>query len=51
MILDETYEYLNMSYRPHVPAAEVIWGHDNELLQKALRFYEYPEREVQAPEG
>jgi len=39
MILDETYDYLNMSYRPDVPAAEVIWGHDNELLQKALRFY------------
>jgi acetyl/propionyl-CoA carboxylase alpha subunit len=39
VILDETYEYLNMSYRPGVPAAEVIWGHDNELLQKALRFY------------
>ncbi len=39
MILDETYEYLNMSYRQGVPAAEVIWGHDNELLQKALRFY------------
>ncbi len=39
MILDETYDYLNMSYRPGVPAAEVIWSHDNELLQKALRFY------------
>ncbi|RNC72276.1 MAG: biotin carboxylase [Desulfuromonadales bacterium] len=39
MILDETYEYLNMSYQPGVPSAEVIWGHDNDLLQKALRFY------------
>jgi acetyl/propionyl-CoA carboxylase alpha subunit len=39
MILDETYEYLNMSYRPGVPAAEVIWEHDNVLLQKGLRFY------------
>ena len=39
MILDETYNYLNMSSRQRVPAAEVIWGHDNELLQKALRFY------------
>lgn len=39
MILDETYDYLNMSYCPDVPAAEVIWGHDNDLLQKALRFY------------
>ena len=39
MILEETYDYLNMAYRSNVPAAEVIWGHDNELLQKALRFY------------
>jgi acetyl/propionyl-CoA carboxylase alpha subunit len=39
MILDETYEYLNMSYRPGVPAAEIIWEHDNVLLQKGLRFY------------
>ena len=39
MILDETYDYLNMCYRPNVPAAEVIWSHDNELLQRALRFY------------
>jgi acetyl/propionyl-CoA carboxylase alpha subunit len=39
MILDETYDYLNMCYRPNVPAAEVIWSHDSELLQRALRFY------------
>ncbi len=39
VILNETYHYLNMSYRPEAPAAEVIWDHDNELLQKALRFY------------
>ena len=39
MILDETYEYLNMAYRPGVPAAEIIWEHDNVLLQKGLRFY------------
>ncbi|MBI5484861.1 MAG: biotin carboxylase [Deltaproteobacteria bacterium] len=39
VILDETYRYLNMSYRSTVPAAEVIWSHDNELLQKALSFY------------
>jgi len=40
VVLEETYKYLNMSYRPEAPAAEVIWGHDNELLQKALRFYD-----------
>jgi biotin carboxyl carrier protein len=39
VILADTYEYLNMSYDPAAPAAEVIWSHDNELLQKGLRFY------------
>ncbi|MCM2359130.1 MAG: biotin carboxylase [Geobacteraceae bacterium] len=38
-VLNETYEYLHMSFRPNKPAAEVIWSHDNELLQQALRFY------------
>jgi acetyl/propionyl-CoA carboxylase alpha subunit len=37
-VLNETYEYLHMSYRPHKPAAEIIWSHDNELLQQSLRF-------------
>ena len=39
VVLEETYDYLNMTYRPEEPAAEVIWSHDNELLQKGLRFY------------
>jgi acetyl/propionyl-CoA carboxylase alpha subunit len=39
VILADTYDYLNMSYDPAAPAAEVIWGHDNDLLQKGLRFY------------
>jgi biotin carboxyl carrier protein len=39
-ILDDTYQYLNMAYDPKAPAAEVIWSHDNELLQKAIRFYQ-----------
>jgi acetyl/propionyl-CoA carboxylase alpha subunit len=39
VILADTYEYLNMSWDSSVPAAEVIWEHDNELLQKGLRFY------------
>ncbi|GFE59926.1 biotin/lipoyl-containing protein [Geobacter sp. AOG2] len=38
-VLNETYEYLHMSYRPHKPAAEIIWSHDNELLQQSLHFY------------
>lgn len=37
-VLNETYQYLHMSFRPHKPAAEIIWGHDNELLQQSLRF-------------
>jgi acetyl/propionyl-CoA carboxylase alpha subunit len=37
-VLAETYNYLHMDYRPHKPAAEIIWSHDNELLQQALRF-------------
>ncbi len=37
-VLNQTYEYLHMSFRPHKPAAEVIWGHDNDLLQQSLRF-------------
>ena len=39
LVLEETYAYLNMTWTADVPAAEVIWGHDNEVLQKALRFY------------
>ncbi len=39
IVLDETYSYLNMSWQPAVPAADIIWGHDNKLLQEALRFY------------
>ncbi len=38
-VLNETYEYMHMSYRPHKPAAEIIWDHDNELLQQSLHFY------------
>ena len=37
-VLYDTYEYLHMSFRPHKPAAEVIWSHDNDLLQQSLRF-------------
>jgi biotin carboxyl carrier protein len=39
VILADTYDYLNMAFDPAAPAAEVIWSHDNELLQKGLRFY------------
>jgi len=39
VILADTYEYLNMSFDPTAPAADVIWSHDNDLLQRGLRFY------------
>ncbi|MFA6822588.1 MAG: biotin/lipoyl-containing protein [Geobacter sp.] len=38
-VLKETYDYLHMDHRPHKPAAEIIWDHDNELLQQGLHFY------------
>jgi acetyl/propionyl-CoA carboxylase alpha subunit len=39
VILEETYEYLNMTWREEAPSAEVIWTHDRDLLNKALAFY------------
>jgi biotin carboxyl carrier protein len=39
-VLNDTYAYLNMKWDPKAPAAEVIWQHDNELLQRAIRFYQ-----------
>ncbi len=38
-VLNDTYEYLNMAWEPTSPAAEVIWQHDADLLQRAIRFY------------
>lgn len=39
VVLEETYEYLNMNWRQEAPAAEVIWTHDRDLLNNALSFY------------
>ncbi len=39
VVLEETYEFLNMNWRPEAPAAEVTWSHDKELLDSALAFY------------
>ncbi len=39
VVLQETYEYLNMTWREEAPAAEVIWTHDRDLLENALAFY------------
>jgi acetyl/propionyl-CoA carboxylase alpha subunit len=38
-VLKDTYAYLDMAYDPKAPAAEVIWEHDHELLQRSIRFY------------
>jgi acetyl/propionyl-CoA carboxylase alpha subunit len=38
-VINDTYQYLNMAFRPKAPAAEVIWQHDHELLQRSIRFY------------
>ncbi|PLX91672.1 MAG: biotin carboxylase [Desulfuromonas sp.] len=39
VILEETYDYLNMTWDAKAPAAEVIWTHDDKLLKAALKFY------------
>ncbi|MDC7126887.1 MAG: biotin carboxylase N-terminal domain-containing protein, partial [Spirochaetales bacterium] len=38
-IIRELYKYLNMNWKPDVPASEVIWSHDYEILQNSLDFY------------
>ncbi len=38
-VISDTYEYLNMAFDPKAPAAEVIWEHDHQLLQRSIRFY------------
>jgi biotin carboxyl carrier protein len=40
VVLEETYEYLNMTWSEDAPAAEVIWTHDRDLLLNALAFYD-----------
>ena len=38
-VLADTYHFLNMDYVVGNPAANMIWGHDNDVLQRALSFY------------
>ena len=40
IFLRELYHYLNMETVPGKPASEMIWEHDDELLQDALDFYD-----------
>ncbi len=38
-VLADLYHFLHMDYVAGKPAANMIWDHDNELLQTALSFY------------
>ena len=40
-LLADTYHFLNMDFVPgdNPPAATMIWDHDNDILQDALKFY------------
>jgi acetyl/propionyl-CoA carboxylase alpha subunit len=40
VFLRELYHYLNMETFPGKPASEMIWEHDDALLDDATRFYE-----------
>jgi acetyl/propionyl-CoA carboxylase alpha subunit len=39
-LLSDTYHFLNMDYVPGAPAANMIWDHDNDILQQAVNFYD-----------
>lgn len=38
-VLADLYHYLHMDYVEGKPAANMIWDHDNEVLQQAVGFY------------
>ncbi len=38
-VLADLYHFLDMDYVDSKPAANMIWDHDNDLLQQALDFY------------
>lgn len=39
VFLSELYHFLDMETTSNKPASEMIWAHDEELLQRALAFY------------
>ncbi len=39
-LLSDTYHFLNMDYVVGAPAANMIWDHDNDILQQAVDFYD-----------
>ncbi len=45
-ILAETYHFLNMDFCDSKAAAEMIWDHDNNILQQALSFYDAIEEKL-----
>ncbi len=47
-LLADTYYFLDMDYQVGLPAAEMIWDHDNELLQSAVAFYDELNNRVDA---
>lgn len=38
-MLADLYHYRNMDYVAGAPAADMIWSHDNDVLQRGLAFY------------
>lgn len=50
-VLADTYWLLNMDHRTGVPAAQIIWDHDNELMQTGLAFYRRLEARLAGPDG
>ncbi|MEM8593942.1 MAG: biotin carboxylase N-terminal domain-containing protein, partial [Pseudomonadota bacterium] len=39
-VLADTYHFLNMDACDQAPAADVIWGHDQQILSQGLAFYD-----------
>lgn len=39
LVLADTYHFLNMDYCDSKPAANMIWDHDDAILQQAIAFY------------
>ncbi len=46
-VLSDTYHLLDMDPRPGVPAAHVIWDHDQAMLERALGFYKRVESRME----
>jgi len=48
-VLLDSYHLINMEWDPRRPAAEVIWQHDHELLERGLGFYRRLEERLGRP--